>query len=96
MSKYSIKLIVTGLNPNDLVKCGTIANKVRRYTEKYADIHILIVPNSVGFSGIIIENEDIVYCDDEVESIDKLIEGIAKIISRKRFTEPQIAAGNIK
>ncbi|MCS7112135.1 MAG: hypothetical protein N3D82_04130 [Ignisphaera sp.] len=96
MSKHSIRLIVTGLNPDDLVKCSIIANKVRKYTEKYADVHILLIPNTLGFSGIIVEDEGVIYCDDEMESIDRLIEGIAKFISKKKFIEPQIAAGSFK
>ena len=95
MPKPAIKLIVTGLKPDDIVKCSMIANKVRRYVAKYADIHILLTPNSTGFSGIIIEDENIIHCEDEAESIEKILEDIARVISRKKFIEPEIAAGKI-
>lgn len=96
MSKHVVKLMVTGLNPNDFVRCSIIANKVRRYTKKYVDIHILLVPNTIGLSGIIVEDEGIVHCDDETESIERIIEGISRFISKKKFIEPEIAAGNFE
>lgn len=96
MPKYTIKLIVTSLNPDDFIKCSIIANKVRKYTKKYVDIHILFVPNTTGFSGIIVEDEDVIHCDDETESIERVIEGISRFISKRKFVEPEIAASVLK
>uniref|UniRef100_A0A7C2V9K9 Uncharacterized protein n=1 Tax=Ignisphaera aggregans TaxID=334771 RepID=A0A7C2V9K9_9CREN len=88
-----IKLIVTGSRPEDIVKCTLIASKVRRYVQRYTNIHILFTPNTRGVSGIAIEDEFFVGCEDEEESIERIIDVISRVITRKRFMDVAVAAG---
>jgi len=96
MSKPYIKLIVTASDPENIVKCTLIANKVRRYIQRFADVHILITPNIKNVNVIFIEDEDTVPCSDDEETIDILIDRIARYISKRRLFEIEIAAATFK
>lgn len=88
----TIKLIVTGSRPDDIVKCVLIASKVRRYVQRYTKVHILFSANVKSLSGIAVEDEVFVECKDEDESIEQLIDGISRVISRRRFIDAAVAA----
>ncbi len=96
MSKPYIKLIVTASDPENVVKCTLIANRVRKYVQRFADIHILITPNIKNVNMISIEDEDAVPCSDEEETMDILIDRIARYISKRRLFEIEIAAAILK
>lgn len=92
----TVKIIVTALKPEDIVKCISIVAKVRKYVQRYVGIHIFLVPNVKGFNGITVEDEVVVECDDEEKSIEQIIDGISRVISRKRFLDLAIAAAETK
>jgi len=96
MSKPYIKLIVTASDPENIVKCTLIANRVRRYIQRFADVHILITPNIKNVNVIFIEDEDTVPCSDDEETIDILIDRIARYISKRRLFEIEVAAATFK
>ncbi|ADM27302.1 hypothetical protein Igag_0464 [Ignisphaera aggregans DSM 17230] len=96
MSKPYIKLIVTASDPENIVKCTLIANRVRRYIQRFADVHILITPNIKNVNVIFIEDEDTVPCSDDEETIDILIDRIARYISKRRLFEVEVAAATFK
>ncbi len=96
MPKPHIKLVVTASDPENIVKCTLIVNKVRRYIHRFADIHILITPNIRNVNLIFIEDEDTVPCNDDEETIDILIDRIARYISKRRLFEIEVAAATLK
>lgn len=93
MNEDAVKLIVMGSKPEEIVKCIIIASKVRRYVQRYADIQIVLASNSKGFSGIVIEDDVFVECLDEEESLEQIIDGISRVLSRKKFVGITLAAG---
>jgi len=96
MSKPYVKLVVTASDPENIVRCTLIANKVKRYVQRFADIHILITPNIRNVNVIFIEDEDSVPCSDDEETIDILIDRIARYISKKRLFEVEVAAATFR
>lgn len=92
----TVKLIVIGTKPEDIVKCTYIVSKVRKYIQRYANVQLFFVPSVKGFSGIAVEDEVFVKCDNEEESIEQVIDGVSKVVSRKKFLDLVIAAATIE
>jgi hypothetical protein len=89
----TIKLLVVGSKPEEVVKCTLLAVKIRRYVKKLTNIQILFTSAVKGFSGIAIEDEVFVECDDEDETLEKAIGEITRILSKRRFIDLAVAAG---
>ncbi|MEM1526168.1 MAG: hypothetical protein QXZ41_03815 [Ignisphaera sp.] len=88
----TVKLIVAGSRPEDIIRCTLIATKARKYIKRYTNVQILFMPNINGFSGIVVEDEAFVECNDEEESIEQIIYGITRLISKKKFMDLAVAA----
>ncbi|MEM0489748.1 MAG: hypothetical protein QXW05_04805 [Ignisphaera sp.] len=93
MNEETIKLIVIGTRPEDIVRCIIIASKARKYVRHYANVHIFLASNSKGFSGIAVEDEVFVECIDEEESLEQIIDGISRVVSKRKFIGVPLAAG---
>lgn len=87
-----IRLIVVGTRPEEIIRCISIVGKIRKYVQRYAAIHLLFMPGVGGRSGIAVEDETFVECNDDEESIEQVISSISKLISRKEFLEPILGA----
>lgn len=88
----TVKLIVLATKPEDIVKCISIVARVRRYIQRYVGVQIFFSPGVKGLGSIVIEDEAVIECGDEEESIEQLIEGISRVIVRRRFLDMSIAA----
>lgn len=88
----TIKLIVMGSRPEEVVKCTLLAVKIRKYVKKLTNIQILFTSSKNSFSGIAIEDEVLIECNDDEESLEQMISEITRIISKRKFIDLAIAA----
>ena len=88
----SVKIVVVALRPENVVRCLSIALKAKKYVKRYADVQIFLAPSLNGFNGIAVEDETVVDCSDEDLSVEQIIEGVTKVVSKRKFVGLAIAA----
>ncbi|MEM0026511.1 MAG: hypothetical protein QXT53_01065 [Ignisphaera sp.] len=84
-----------GSKIEDVEKCGRVAEKVKKTLAKYTHVEILFV-NASPPSGILLNGEEIVSCDEEEETIDYIISKIASFSSNKLIKGVVMAAAVFK
>jgi|UniRef100_A0A7J2U201 hypothetical protein len=92
MSK--VKLIIMSSSPEDLWKCSKVANKVKRIASKYIDVEILLSTSTS--TGIAINGEEIVSCNQEDDAIDNLLAKIAMVSGEENTKGVAVAAATLE
>jgi hypothetical protein len=92
MMSNIVKLIIAGSKPEEIAKCTLLAVKIRKYVERLTDVQVLFTLGIEGFSSITIEDKISIECDDDDEILEKAINEIARIITKRKFVDIAIAA----
>ena len=92
MAKPRIRLVITGSNPLALIRCLNLAKKAMHFIKPYADVGIVIALDMSLRSGIVIEDEAFIECEDEEEALEKIIVVSSDIAMNKWVVEQASAA----
>ncbi|HIP57039.1 MAG TPA: hypothetical protein EYH02_03100 [Ignisphaera aggregans] len=92
MAKPRIRLVVTGSNPIALIRCLSLAKKAMHFIKPYADVGIVIALDTDVRSGIMVEDEAFIECEDEEEALEKIIAISSDIAMNKWVVEQASAA----